>query len=87
MLRKNIVITNPMGLQKYTIKNLCRETAKFKCQICFTCRGTETNAKSVLSMLAAGIRGGDEITLMCEGEDEAEAMPYLTAFIEGGIGE
>ena len=87
MLSKKIVITNPMGLQKYTIRNLCRETAKFKCQIHFTCKGKEVNAKSVLSMLAAGIRGGDTITLMCEGEDEAEAMPYLTAFIEGGIGE
>ena len=51
------------------------------------CKGTVTNAKSVLSMLAAGIRGGDEITLMCEGEDEAEAMSYLTDFIESGIGE
>ena len=87
MLSKNIVITNPMGLQKYTIRNLCRETAKFKCQIHFICKGKETNAKSVLSMLAAGIRGGDEIILMCEGEDEAVAMPYLTAFIEGGLGE
>lgn len=87
MLSKNIVITNPMGLQVYTIGNLCKETAKFKCQIRFTCKGTETNAKSVLSMLAAGIRGGDEIILMCEGEDEAEALAHLTAFIERGIGE
>ena len=87
MLSKKIVITNPMGLQKYTIRNLCRETAKFKCQIRFLCKGQESNAKSVLSMLAAGVRGGDEITLMCEGEDEAQAMPYLAAFIEGGLGE
>ena len=87
MLSQNIVITNPMGLQAYTIRYLCRETMKFKCQVRFKCKGTVTNAKSVLSMLAAGIRGGDEITLMCEGEDEAEAMSYLTDFIESGIGE
>ena len=87
LIGKHIVIKNPMGFQVQTVGNLCREAMKFKCSVQFKCRNTITNAKSILSILAAGIRGGDELYLMCEGEDEAEALSYLTEYIESGLGE
>lgn len=39
------------------------------------------NAKSVLSVLGACIKSGDEIEIVCEGEDEEEALKGI-----GGIG-
>ena len=45
------------------------------------------NAKSVLSVLGACIKSGDDITLVCDGEDEAEALDYLSKYIEDGLGE
>ena len=45
------------------------------------------NAKSVLSVLGACIKKGDEIELTCEGEDEEEAMRAMVEAIEGGLGE
>ena len=50
------------------------------------CGGT-ANAKSVLSVLGACVKSGDEITLVCEGEDEQAAIDALVALIEGGLGE
>ena len=45
--------------------------------------GQISDAKSVLSVLAAGVKGGDTITLYCEGPDEEEAMEAVTAmFLE-----
>ena len=45
------------------------------------------NAKSVLSVLGACIKCGDELEFKCEGPDEEEAMQALTEAIETGLGE
>ena len=37
--------------------------------------------------MAAGIKCGTEITLICDGEDEEEAMKTVSQAIEGGLGE
>ena len=45
------------------------------------------NAKSVLSVLGACVKCGDEITIFCEGEDEIEALRNLVTVINNGLGE
>ena len=55
--------------------------------ITFEYDGGTANAKSVLSVLGACIKCGDEIELICDGADEQEAMKALTDAISGGLGE
>ena len=45
------------------------------------------NAKSVLSVLGACVKCGDEIEIMCEGADEQEALDNLVGAINSGLGE
>ena len=45
------------------------------------------NAKSVLSILGACIKSGDEITITCDGEDEDEALREMVRIVEEGLGE
>ena len=45
------------------------------------------NAKSVLSVLGACVRCGDEIEFICEGEDEQEALEGMIRVVESGLGE
>ena len=87
MLSQAITITNPTGLHLRPAGNLCKEAMKFKRKVTFEYRGNTANAKSVLSVLGACIKSGDEITLICEGEDEREALQSLIAYIESGLGE
>lgn len=87
MLSQVIKIKNPTGLHLRPAGNLCKEAMKFKSKITFEYRGNTANAKSVLSVLGACIKSGDEITLICEGEDEREALQSLIAYIESGLGE
>ncbi len=87
MVTQSIRITNPTGLHLRPAGNLCREAMKFKCNVMFDYDGNIANAKSVLSVLGACIKSGDEIILMCEGEDEEEAMEYLSLFITEKLGE
>ncbi len=61
---------------------------KFKSKVNFRYDEQNTaNAKSVLSVLGACIKSGAEIELICDGEDEAEALEYLIQYIEDGLGE
>ena len=50
---------------------------KYKCRITFDYDGNTANAKSVLSVLGACIKCGTEITLVCDGEDESQALTDL----------
>ncbi len=87
MVSKKVTIKNPTGLHLRPAGNLCKEAMKFRSMITFTFRENTANAKSVLSVLGACVKSGDEIELICEGEDEEEALESLVTAIESGLGE
>jgi len=60
---------------------------QFKSLITFKFRDSTANAKSVLSVLGACVKCGDEIEFFCEGEDEQEALKTLIGAVESGLGE
>ena len=43
--------------------------------------------KSVLILMAAGIKCGDEITVECSGETEGQDLRTVVDAIESGLGE
>jgi phosphocarrier protein HPr len=87
MVSQKVVIKNPTGLHLRPAGILCKEAMQFKSLITFTFRDSTANAKSVLSVLGACVKCGDEIELTCEGEDEEEALKALVNAIESGLGE
>ena len=87
MISQKITITNPSGLHLRPAGNLCNEAMKYKSLITFSLDGGTANAKSVLSVLGACVKCGDEIELVCEGADEREAMEALVGAISSGLGE
>lgn len=87
MVSKSVVITNPTGLHLRPAGNLCKEAVKYKARVTFNFRNNSTNAKSVLSVLAAGVKQGETIELCCEGDDEKEALENISRIIEEGLGE
>ena len=66
---------------------MCGEEIKYKSSVSFQYDGGTANAKSVLSVLGACVKSGDEITLICDGEDEQEAIDSLADLIKSGLGE
>ena len=87
MVRQKVVIKNPTGLHLRPAGILCKEAMQFKSLINFTFRENTANAKSVLSVLGACVKCGDEIEFCCEGVDEEEALKALVKAIENGLGE
>ena len=87
MVKQRVTIKNPTGLHLRPAGILCKEAMQFKSRITFEFDGSVSNAKSVLSVLGACVKCGDEIELTCEGEDEDEALKRLVGAIESGLGE
>ncbi len=87
MIRKKVRIKNPTGLHLRPAGFLCKEAMKFQCKITFEFQNGTYNAKSVLGILGACVKCGDEIVLLCDGEDEEKAMEALAGAVEGGLGE
>ena len=87
MVSQKVIIKNPTGLHLRPAGILCKEAMKFKSLITFSFRGNTANAKSVLSVLGACVKCGDEIEFCYDGEDEAEALHSLVTAIENGLGE
>ncbi len=87
MVTQKVVIKNPTGLHLRPAGNLCKVAMNFKSHITFMYGENSANAKSVLSVLGACIKCGDELEFRCEGPDEQEAMQALVDAIENGLGE
>ena len=88
MLRQKIKIHNATGLHLRPAGIFCNTASNYKCKVMFEYDNMlNANAKSVLSVLGACIKSGDEIVLICDGEDEEEAMKAMVEAIESGLGE
>ena len=87
MVSKKVTIKNITGLHLKPAADFCKEAMKYKSLITFTIGATTANAKSVLSVLGACVKCGDEIEIFCEGADEDEALVALAAAVEAGLGE
>ena len=87
MVSQKVTIKNPTGLHLRPAGNLCKEAMQFQSLITFTFRESTANAKSVLSVLGACIKSGDEIEIHCDGPDENEALAAIVSAVESGLGE
>ncbi len=88
MVSQKVKIKNPTGLHLRPAGVLCKSAIEYSSVVTFKYGGENiANAKSVLSVLGACIKSGDEIELICEGEDEEKALHEMIALIEFGLGE
>lgn len=87
MISGFVVIRNDKGLHLKPTGYLCKEALNFESHITIRIRDKEVNAKSVLGVLSACIKSGDEIELICEGTDEQLALSTLIKEVEKGLGE
>ena len=87
MVSEKVVIKNPSGLHLRPAGLLCKEAIKYKSSINSRFQNTTANAKSVLSVLGACIKCGNELEFICEGEDEKEALAAMIKLVNEGLGE
>ena len=87
MVSKTLKVVNPSGLHLRPAGVLSQTSMKFKSDIIIEAGEKRIVAKSVLNVMAAGIKSGTEITLICDGPDEKEGLETVARAIEDGLGE
>ena len=88
MVSEKVKILNATGLHLRPAGVLCETAMKYKSKVTFTTDNHyEANAKSVLGVLGACVKTGDEITIICDGIDEEEALADIIKTIDNGLGE
>jgi len=87
MLKTNLTVVNPAGIHLRPAGFLAKTAMKFKSTVLIEHAGRRMDAKSVLNMMASGIKCGSEITLICDGVDEEAALAAVSEAIESGLGD
>lgn len=85
MVEKRVTIKNPTGLHLRPTGILCNTAVKYESRVLIEHDSVTANAKSLLNVLATGIKRGDEILLICDGVDEEEAMEAMIDAIENKL--
>lgn len=87
MISKKIVLENETGLHARPASELAKLCMKYKCNIELVANDKKINAKSVLAVMSAGIKAKTEIEIICDGEDENEAMNAIEEGFNNKFGE
>ena len=87
MIKRDITISNKLGLHARASAKLAKMAGSFPCEVWITRGERRVNAKSIMGvmMLAAGI--GTQVTLETEGTREDEAMSALEGLINNKFDE
>lgn len=87
MVRRDVMITNNIGLHARPATFFIQKANSFKSSIWIEKDDRKVNAKSLLGVLSMGIAKGMTVTLVAEGQDETGAINGLTELIETGFVE
>lgn len=83
MLEKTIIVNNKSGLHARPASQLTELAQNYNASVRLYHNSVEADAKSIISLLSAGIKRGTTVLLVCDGEDEQEALKDVAALIEG----
>ena len=87
MVSKKVTLVNAQGFHMRPAGTFAAAMAKYPCKVSIKFNGKNVNAKSVLTIMAACIKCGSEIELVCDGDQEEAALAEGAKMIEDGFGE
>ncbi len=87
MQKRDIEITNKLGLHARASAKLTQTATRFKCEVNLERNGRRVNAKSIMGVMMLAAGKGVTILIETDGDDEADAMRDLVALIEDKFGE
>lgn len=85
MVTCEITIKNNVGLHARPATFFIQKANSYKSSIWVERDERRVNAKSLLGVLSMGIVKGMTVTLLADGEDEAEALKGLSDLIDTGF--
>ena len=85
MVKETFVIENETGLHARPATEIAKIAMKYKCDVNLVVNGKTINAKSPLMIMSAGIKSKTELEILCDGEDEEQAIEELKTFLKSNL--
>ena len=87
MLSREVTIVNEVGLHARPATFFIQKANTYKASIWIEKEDRRVNAKSLLGVLSMGIVKGTDVTLIADGDDEADALNGLEQLIMTGLND
>ena len=87
MIRREITISNKLGLHARAAAKLTQTAGRYPCRVSIERGARKVNAKSIMGVMLLAAGQGSRVRLRLEGPDEAEAMRAAEALFERGFDE
>ena len=87
MVTKTVTVINAQGFHMRPATVFASEMGKFQSKITLQTATKNVDAKSLMNIIAACIKCGTEVKVVCEGADEQAALDKAVEMIESGLGE
>ena len=81
MIKKNITIQLPSGLEARPVALLVQVASQYESQIHVEVQDKRVNAKSIMGMMTLGLEAGEKITVEADGSDENAAMEDIEKYL------
>ncbi len=75
-------IKDPIGLHARPASVMTQEANKFESDITISVNGKSGNLKSIMSVMALGVKTEEEVTIAAEGADAEQAVAAIKAAME-----
>lgn len=72
-----VKIIDPIGLHARPAAELVQIANKYKSAISLKMNDKEANAKSIITIMALGVKKNAEVTIVANGDDEVEAIEAI----------
>lgn len=87
MVRREVEIVNKLGLHARAAAKLVTCAGAFISRVQLEWKGQRVNGKSIMNVMMLAAAQGSTITLLIEGEDEANACAALEKLVADRFGE
>lgn len=87
MVSKKVTVVNAQGFHMRPASSFAGEMGKFGSDIKLEVGEKSVDGKSLMNIIAACIKCGTEINIVCSGDDEQAMLDKAVEMIESGLGE
>lgn len=81
MIKKEIVINIPNGLEARPVALLVQVASQYECSIYVESEERKVNAKSIMGMMSLGLASGERVFVFADGRDEEEAINNIEKYL------
>ncbi len=81
MIKKEITIQLPSGLEARPVAMLVQVASQYESEIHVESEGRTVNAKSIMGMMTLGLDTGETVVVTAKGADEAEAVKNIEEYL------